>query len=144
MNRTAIRSSRPASRLFPGVAAILFAVLWAGTAARAQTGPVMDYEYDAQGNPTKTTDALGRVTSMNYDALNRLHQTVQPAPDAGQRAPIIDTAYNPAGHLTAVTAYSTLKWTPIPRQTGHPVHGKLDSDSRANRTPVPGRVGHLK
>lgn len=65
--------------------------------------PVVDYEYDAQGNLTKTTDALGRVTLMSYDALNRLRQTTQPAPDVGQPAPIIDTAYNPAGQMTAVT-----------------------------------------
>ncbi len=32
----------------------------------------------------------------------------------------------------------------IPRQVGHRFHGKLDSDSSANWTPVPGQVGHLK
>jgi hypothetical protein len=41
-------------------------------------------------------------------------------------------------------AYSTPSWTPIPRQTGHPVQRKLDSDSSANWTPVPGQIGHLK
>jgi len=41
-------------------------------------------------------------------------------------------------------AYSTPSWTPIPRQTGHPVQRKLDSDSRANWTPVPGQTGHLR
>jgi len=32
----------------------------------------------------------------------------------------------------------------IPRQGGHRFHGKLDSDSTASWTPVPGQAGHLK
>ncbi len=68
-----------------------------------QTRPVVDDEYDAQGSLTKTTDALGRATLMNYDALNRLRETTQSAPAAGQPTPIIGTSYNPAGQLTAVT-----------------------------------------
>ncbi|MGH8549270.1 MAG: RHS repeat domain-containing protein [Methylococcales bacterium] len=82
---------------------MLFAILLACAPARAQTRPVVDHEYDAQGNLTKATDALGRVTLMNYNALNRLRRTVQPAPGAGQSTLVIDSAYNPAGHLTAVT-----------------------------------------
>jgi len=30
----------------------------------------------------------------------------------------------------------------IPRQTGHPFHAKLDTDSAANWTPVPAQTGH--
>jgi len=50
-------------------------------------------------------------------------------------------------YLAAVrdlAAYSTPKWTPIPRQTGHSVQRKLDSDSSANWTPVPRQTGPLK
>jgi adenine-specific DNA-methyltransferase len=32
----------------------------------------------------------------------------------------------------------------IPRQGGHRFHGKLDSDSTASWTPIPGQAGHLK
>ena len=32
----------------------------------------------------------------------------------------------------------------IPRQAGHRFHGKLDSDSTARWTPIPGQAGHLK
>ena len=32
----------------------------------------------------------------------------------------------------------------IPRQGGHRFHAKLDSDSTASWTPVPGQAGHLK
>jgi predicted transposase YbfD/YdcC len=44
----------------------------------------------------------------------------------------------------AIAAYSTPRWTPIPRQAGHRFHGKLDSDSTASWTPVPRQAGHLK
>jgi len=32
----------------------------------------------------------------------------------------------------------------IPRQSGHRFHGKLDSDSAANWTPIPAQTGQLK
>ena len=32
----------------------------------------------------------------------------------------------------------------IPLQGGHRFHGKLDSDSTASWTPIPGQAGHLK
>ena len=38
--------------------------------------------------------------------------------------------------LAIKAAYSVSKWTRIPRQTGQPFHGKLDTDSRANWTVV--------
>jgi RHS repeat-associated protein len=71
--------------------------------AQGSTRPVVSYEYDAQGNLKKSTDALGRATQFNYDALNRLRQTTQPAPATGQPTPVIGTTFNPAGQLTAVT-----------------------------------------
>lgn len=41
-------------------------------------------------------------------------------------------------------AYSTANWTPIPSQTGHPFHGKLDSQSSANWTPIPLQTGQFE
>ena len=43
----------------------------------------------------------------------------------------------------ATSAYSTPNWTPIPRQTGHPFHAKLDSQSSANWTPIPLQTGQF-
>ncbi|MFD2271864.1 hypothetical protein ACFS07_13540 [Undibacterium arcticum] len=42
------------------------------------------------------------------------------------------------------SAYSTPNWTPISRQTGHPFHGKLDSQSSANWTPIPLQTGQFE
>ena len=41
-------------------------------------------------------------------------------------------------------AYSAPNWTPIPRQTGHLVQRKLDTDSTANWTPVPLQTGQFE
>lgn len=38
-------------------------------------------------------------------------------------------------------AYSTANWTPIPRQTGHLFHGKLDTHSAPNWTASPPQTG---
>ena len=46
----------------------------------AQNRPVTNFTYDANGNLTSTTDALGRITSLNYDTLNRLTKVTQPKP----------------------------------------------------------------
>ena len=48
----------------------------------------------------------------------------------------------PAPGLIHHSAYSTPNWTPIPRQTGHLVQRKLDTDSTANWTPSPAQTGH--
>lgn len=48
------------------------------------------------------------------------------------------------GAKSLLVAYSTANWTPIPRQTGHPFHGKLDSQSSANWTPIPLQTGQFE
>lgn len=45
---------------------------------------------------------------------------------------------------TDFLAYSMPNWTPIPSQTGHPFHGKLDSQSSANWTPIPLQTGQFE
>jgi hypothetical protein len=65
-------------------------------------------------------------------------------PIAQRRAPKMRVERLRLGVEGIGDAYSTPSWTPIPRQTGHPVQRKLDSDSSANWTPVPGQIGHLK
>jgi RHS repeat-associated protein len=69
-------------------------------AVGASTPPVVNYEYDAQGNPTKTVQApasLALATTSTYDALNRRKDTT----DA--RAGKTQFAYDGQDHLTQVT-----------------------------------------
>lgn len=53
-------------------------------------------------------------------------------------------AEKPSDAVVISTAYSTANWTPIPPQTGHPFHGKLDSQSSANWTPIPLQTGQFE
>ena len=66
----------------------------------ASTPPVVNYEYDAQGNPTKTVQAPGSLalaTASTYDALNRRKDVT----DA--RAGKTQFAYDGQDNLTKVT-----------------------------------------
>ncbi|WP_447907479.1 RHS repeat-associated core domain-containing protein [Stenotrophomonas sepilia] len=58
------------------------------------------FAYDANGNPQTITDALQRVTSQQYDPLNRLAQTLQ---DVGGVAAEIRSQYNALDQVTQVT-----------------------------------------
>lgn len=42
-----------------------------------------------------------------------------------------------------VVAYSTAKWPPIPRQSGHRFHANPATRSTARRPPIPRQSGHL-
>lgn len=59
--------------------------------------PVTQYEYDANGNRTKITDALSHVTVQSYDALNRMKQTTDAANGNTQYV------YDTLDRLTSVT-----------------------------------------
>ncbi|MEA9564009.1 MULTISPECIES: DUF6531 domain-containing protein [unclassified Xanthomonas] len=69
------------------------------TQATAASDPT-DFEYDANGNATKVTDALATATQSEYDPLNRLSRTLQDV--AGIKA---DTTfdYDALDNLTKVT-----------------------------------------
>ncbi|WP_312252927.1 RHS repeat-associated core domain-containing protein, partial [Stenotrophomonas sp.] len=58
------------------------------------------FTYDANGNPQTVTDALQRVTSQQYDPLNRLAQTLQ---DVGGVEAEIRSQYNALDQVTQVT-----------------------------------------
>ncbi len=69
------------------------------------TGPpanasISQYGYDNNGNVTSTTDPLGRITTNQYDALNRLTQVIDP--QNGATKPTIYT-YDASNNLTQVT-----------------------------------------
>jgi RHS repeat-associated protein len=61
---------------------------------------VTQYGYDDNGNLKTTTDPLGRVTTNNYDALNRLLSVIDPY--NGVSKPTSYT-YDKAGNLETVT-----------------------------------------
>jgi len=58
------------------------------------------FTYDANGNPQTVTDALQRVSSQQYDPLNRLARTLQ---DVGGVAAEIRSQYNALDQVTQVT-----------------------------------------
>ena len=60
-------------------------------------GQTTSYAYDADGNPTKTTDPLERVTTRVFDALDRLERVTDPARG------VTATAYDPQNHPVTVT-----------------------------------------
>lgn len=78
------------------------------TAAFVWNGSVLadpvpsQFEYDANGNLTKVTDPLGRVTNHEYDRLNQRKSTLAPAPLAGATRPGISTSYDGQGIVTSV------------------------------------------
>ncbi|WP_146084118.1 RHS repeat-associated core domain-containing protein [Xanthomonas albilineans] len=69
------------------------------TQASAQGNPT-DFGYDANGNITTITDALGHITQNHYDPLNRLASTLQ---DVGGIAAQTTFAYDALDHITQVT-----------------------------------------
>ena len=69
------------------------------TQADAQANPT-DFTYDAVGNAKTVTDALGHVTSNDYDPLNRLIRTLQ---DVGGIEAETKFEYDANDNLTKVT-----------------------------------------
>ncbi len=58
------------------------------------------FTYDADGNPQTATDALSRVSSQQYDSLNRLARTLQ---DVSGVAAEIRSQYNALDQITQIT-----------------------------------------
>jgi len=70
----------------------------------AQTNrPVTNFTYDANGNLTSSTDALGRATSQTYDTLNRLTKITQPKPIGTAPNPVTQFGVNGLDQLTSIT-----------------------------------------
>lgn len=69
------------------------------TQADAQANPT-EFTYDASGNGKTVTDALGHVTSNDYDPLNRLKRTLQ---DVGGIEAETKFAYDANDNLIKVT-----------------------------------------
>ncbi|MGO1070273.1 RHS repeat-associated core domain-containing protein [Lysobacter sp. CA199] len=58
------------------------------------------FGYDADGNPDRTTDALGRITDQDHDPLGRLSRTLQ---DVGGLNVETNYEYNALDQITKVT-----------------------------------------
>ena len=75
--------------------------------ANAQSTPpqttTTQFEYDAQGNVTKRTDARGKVSTQTYDTLNRPIVQVQPPSAVGGVSPTIQMTYDGLDQLLSVT-----------------------------------------
>ncbi len=63
------------------------------------SGNATGFGYDANGNTTKVTDALGHITQNDYDPLDRLAHTLQ---DVGGIAAQTTFAYDALDHVTQV------------------------------------------
>lgn len=77
----------------------------------AQNRPVTQYFYDANGNLTSTVDGLNRVTTQQYDTLDRLRRITQPPPAALQPNPVIQLELNGRDDLTKVIDPRSLSTT---------------------------------
>jgi RHS repeat-associated protein len=86
-------------------------LLWAALPAGAQQTTIWNYQYDANGNRTQITDPLSHVTTFQYDALNRLINTVQPIPQTGGTNPQIGMTYDGQSQLAKVTDPRSLATT---------------------------------
>jgi YD repeat-containing protein len=62
------------------------------------------YAHDDAGQLTSQTDAMGQVTSFEYDDLGRMTEKTLPDPDGTgpQTAPVYEYTYDLAGNLIKV------------------------------------------
>jgi YD repeat-containing protein len=58
--------------------------------------------YDPNGNLHTEIDALGRTTTQEFDALNRLRRLTRPPPDSSEPAPVIQLDLDGRDEVTRV------------------------------------------
>ncbi|MEB0084650.1 hypothetical protein QN379_21815, partial [Glaciimonas sp. Gout2] len=95
----------------PLLSAVLFTLIYTpllgafnSTVASAQPGPsTTTYAYDKVGNRTQVTDPLGRITTYQYDSLNRPIQQRLPSAVLNGVGPTIHLQYDPLDYLRSVT-----------------------------------------
>ena len=71
------------------------------TFADAYATPV-DFTYDKRGKIDTATDAVGRISDSDYDALGRLIQTIWNTAGSGADRPVTGFAYDARDHLTTI------------------------------------------
>ena len=98
--------------------------------------------YDSQRRLQERIDELSRSTHFVYDALDRLHQQIDPAPEtADHDAPITTYYYDPVGNITRTTnpRGNTTRYTydamnRLSSVTTPPAAGPSDADQRTATT----------
>lgn len=83
----------------------------AGTTQPPAAALQTNYEYDAQGNLTKVTDANSAVTQQAHDSLDRTTTITQPVPATGQPSPVIGLTYDLQDQPATVTDPRSLSTT---------------------------------
>lgn len=71
--------------------------------AQVTQSDFMQYEYDAEGNLTRTTNSLGHATSQAWDSLGRITQQNLPPTSAGTTGPKITFEHDQLDQLIKVT-----------------------------------------
>jgi RHS repeat-associated protein len=84
-----------------------------GSTVPAAAALQWNYEYDAQGNLTKITDANSAVTQQAHDSLSRTTTVTQPVPAPGQAAPQIGLTYDLRDQPATVVDPRSTVATPI-------------------------------
>ncbi len=62
--------------------------------SQTRAGSTMIYEYDAVGNRTKRTDYMGRITTYEFDVLDRLKKIVYGLPNGPNLPPNLQATYD--------------------------------------------------
>jgi RHS repeat-associated protein len=73
------------------------------TAQRDDEDAGTSYAYDAGGNLTTATDALGRTSTQVFDQFDRVRSQILPPATPGAAAPVIDYTYSQQDQLLSVT-----------------------------------------
>ena len=81
-----------------------------------QHGQSLTYAYDGNGNVLSITNAVGHVTSHQYDALNRVTQTVE---SGGASPPIPSGAPGLNAPASNASGSYTVSWNSIPAATSY-------------------------
>lgn len=72
-------------------------------APSTSTASTWQFQFDANGNLTQTTDPRTQNTNQQFDALDRITQLLQPAPLTGGSRPQANFAYNGRDAITQIT-----------------------------------------
>lgn len=107
-----------------------------GNPKRTVGQPVLRTEYDGNGNVTRVTDPLGRVTEDVYDALNRLRFST--AAKGGDDEVETESQYNENGDLKAVILHNVVDWNARPQKTEY---GYDAFDRKVSETLPPSEQG---
>lgn len=100
-NRDTLPSSGPSRRATIARSILLLGVVFACTNTAGQS--TMKFEYDADGNLTRTIDARGNTTKQEYDSFHRLTRQTLPVPMVGAANPTISFTHDYRDQVTSVT-----------------------------------------